>query len=206
MVKAVIFDVDGVLVDSFEANYKYFKDIFERSGYEMVARDAYRDMFHISRDDMIRIIAKNPNKEEMARILKIEKTVIYAIDEMKLTSGSAEVVKQLTKKYRLAIVTGRNEDGAEEYLEHSGLEEYFETVVHYEHYKNPKPHPEPIQIALARLKVMPEEAVYIGDAETDFQSARAAGTKFILHADKKIAGIRFQTSDFRELPSLIKRI
>jgi HAD superfamily hydrolase (TIGR01549 family) len=207
MIKSVIFDVDGVLVDSLDANYKYFKDIFERAGYTMVAKDEYRSMFHISRDDMIKIIAKNSDAQEMARILAIEKEVPYAIEEMKLTEGSAEVVKALSGKYRLAIVTGRNGDGAERYLRHSGLEDYFETVVHYEHYENPKPHPEPIQIALTRLGVTPGEAVYIGDAETDFQAAAAAGTAFILHADnKKIDGVGHQTFDFRDLPGMIERL
>lgn len=206
MIKAVIFDVDGVLVDSFDVNYKYFQNIFERSGYEMVTKDEYRDMFHISRNDMIRLIANNPDPEEMERILKIEKEVPYPIEEMKLTSGSDAIIKEFAKKYRLAIVTGRNERGTEDYLKYSGLGKYFETVVHYEHYENPKPHPEPIRIALSRLNLTPEEAVYIGDAESDFQSATAAGTKFILHADKHIDGVRHQTFNFRELPDLVGQL
>jgi HAD superfamily hydrolase (TIGR01509 family) len=207
MIKAIIFDVDGVLEDSFDEVYEYFKSIFDQSGYTMVTEDEFREMLHIARDDMIRLIAKNPDQDEMARILEIEKDVTYAMDGIKMTDGSEDIVKALARKYRLAIVTGRNERGAEDYLKRSGLEKYFEVVVHYEHYENPKPHPEPILVALKRLNIAPEEAVYIGDTEADFQSATAAGTKFILHADnKKIDGVRHQTFDFRSLPGLIEQL
>lgn len=206
MIKAIIFDVDGVLEDSFNAVYEYFDLIFKRSGYAMVTQDQFLHMRHIARDDMIRLIAKNPSKDEMSRILQIEKEVPYAKDGIKMTEGAEKIVKEFAEKYRLAIVTGRNESGAEDFLNRSGLGKYFETVVHYEHYDNPKPHPEPILIALQRLNIAPQEAVYIGDTEADFQSASAAGTKFILHADKKIQGVRYHTFNFGDLPSLIEQL
>lgn len=207
-IKAVIFDVDGVLVDSFEVNFEYFKNIFETAGYVAPTKEEYRHMFHISMDDLIRLVAKNPDEMEFQRIKNCAKNVKYQIEKMKLTEGSVETIKKLSEKYRLAIVTGRPEDGAEDYLKHSGLEEYFETVVHYGHYNNPKPHPEPLLVALERLGISSEEAIYVGDQKTDLESANAAGIPFILYSefDYGLEGVEMKAEKFVEILDLVEEI
>lgn len=206
-IKAIIFDVDGVLVDSFDASVEYFGDFFEAAGYVAPTREEYRHMFHLSLDDMIRLIAKNPDAQEFQRIREIAGHIKYPIEKMKLTDGSVDVIRTLSKEYRLGIVTGRHEDGAEDYLKHSGLEEYFETVVHYGHYKNPKPHPEPLLIALKRLGVSPEEAIYVGDQKTDLESAKAAGIPFILYSefDYGLEDVEMKAEKFVDILDMIEK-
>ncbi|EKE19657.1 MAG: HAD-superfamily hydrolase, subfamily IA, variant 3 [uncultured bacterium] len=208
MIKAILFDVDGVLVDSFEANHGYFKDIFEESGYVAPTRDEYRHMFHISLDDMIRLVAKNPGEREFQRIREISNGIKYPIEKMKPTEGSVETIKKLSKKYHLGIVTGRHENGTESYLEHSTLKECFKEVVHYGHYENPKPHPEPLLVALEKLGISPGEAVYIGDQKTDLESAEAAGIPFILYSeyDYGLDDIKWKAEKFSDIIGLIEEI
>lgn len=207
-IKAVMFDVDGVLVDSFEANVEYFKNIFETAGYVAPTKEEYRHMFHISLDDLIRLVAKNPDEMEFQRIKSCAKKIKYPIEKMKLTEGSAETIKKLSEKYRLAIVTGRHEEGAEDYLKHSGLEEYFETMVHYGHYDNPKPHPEPLLVALERLGISPGEAIYVGDQKTDLESANAAGIPFILYSefDYGLENVKMKAEKFVDIFDMVEKI
>jgi HAD superfamily hydrolase (TIGR01549 family) len=208
MIKAVIFDIDGVLVDSFDANVKFFSEIFSKAGYVPPTREQYRHMFHISMYDLIRLIAKNPDEKEMARIVKIAKSVQFPVEEMIVTQESSGVIINLARKYKLGIVTGRLQIGVEEYLELSGMREHFDALVHYEHYDNPKPHPEPLLVALEKLEVSADEAVYVGDQITDKQSAEAAGLPFILfsHHDYGLENIRWRADSFEDIPKLIEEI
>ena len=57
---------------------------------------------------------------------------------------------------------------------------YFRTAVAYEDTTRHKPHPEPLLLAANRLKIKPSGTVYIGDAASDMEAAKAAGMKFIL--------------------------
>lgn len=208
MIKAIIFDVDGVLIDSFEANVEYFKNMFEAAGYVAPTPEEYRHMFHLSMDDLIRLIAKNPDNDEFQRIRNIGKKVEYPLEKMGLTFGSEETIKKLSEKYQLGIVTGRHESGVEVYLKHSNLKEYFKTVIHYGHYKNPKPHPEPLLVALGKLGLTPNEAVYVGDQKTDLESAREAGIPFILYSefDYGLSDVKWKAEKFSDIIYLISKI
>ena len=207
MIKAIFFDVDGVLVDSFEANAAWFKEMFETTGYIAPTKEEYRHMFHIALDDMIRLVAK-PDAKEFKRVREISKRIPFPFEKMKLTKGAEETLKKLAKKYKLAIVTGRDEHGVEELLTFYDLKKYFDIVVHYGHYENPKPHPEPLLKALERLEIHPNEAVYVGDQKTDFESAKAAKIPFILHSeyDYKLKGVKLIAKKFTDIPALIGKI
>lgn len=59
MIKAIIFDVDGVLFDSFEANFKFYEDLFNKAGYIPPTRKEYPKLFHLPMMDVIKKICKN---------------------------------------------------------------------------------------------------------------------------------------------------
>jgi pyrophosphatase PpaX len=73
------------------------------------------------------------------------------------------------------VVTSKNRIGAERGLRKAGLTEEIDLIVAADEVTNPKPHPEPIRIALERLEVLPQHAVYIGDSVHDMEAGRAAG-------------------------------
>jgi beta-phosphoglucomutase-like phosphatase (HAD superfamily) len=55
----------------------------------------------------------------------------------------------------------------------------FDTIITFEDYANPKPHPEPLQVALRKLTLKADQAIYIGDSKTDVEAAKAAGMQSI---------------------------
>lgn len=205
-IKAVIFDIDGVLIDSFRSNFKFVKRFLTEAGYKAPTEKQYRKGFHLTLDQVIRVFAGVDDAKEIKRIVRIAFKVYTISEKVKLPEDSVFIIKKLSKSYKLGLVTGRIKLGVDEYLDLSKTRKYFKTAVHFSHYKNSKPHPEPLLIAAKRLKVKPSEAVYIGDALTDIQAAKAAGMKVILFSKKNLKGADYKTNSFKALPGIIKKI
>jgi phosphoglycolate phosphatase-like HAD superfamily hydrolase len=55
MIKVVLFDVDGVLINSFEANLIFYQDLLNFLGFPSMTRDEYQKLFHKTMEDVIRI-------------------------------------------------------------------------------------------------------------------------------------------------------
>lgn len=206
MIKAVIFDIDGVLVNSFNANLKFFQEVFKTAGYSAPTKKHYKKAFHLTTAETIRLFSKTNSEAEFGRIWSIADTVRRPVELFKLPKNSKETIKKLSKKYKLALVTSRIKKGVADYLKFSNTASYFKTIIHFGHYKKPKPNPEPLLIAVKKLKVLSSEALYVGDAATDIQAAKAAGMKIILYSKKKMRGADYTTYSFKKMPSIIERI
>jgi len=203
MIKAIIFDVDGVLLDSLEANLEFFQNLLKLGGYRPPTRDEYVPLFHRTLHDTVQIITGLQDEAEIKRVCDL--IDIADASPPIITKGAAEVVKDLSKKYTLAVVTGRNKAYAYEPPLNT-LEQYFKVTVAYEDTENHKPHPEPLLLAAKQLGVQPNECVYLGDVESDLKAAVAAGMRFILYSSEKVNGTDIGTVDFTQIPELLKQL
>ena len=79
--------------------------------------------------------------------------------------------------FSTGLVTSKNTPGAMRGLRLIGLEEEIELIIGAEDVENPKPHAEPVTLALARLGEPASSALYVGDSIHDMESGRAAGVK-----------------------------
>lgn len=205
MIKAVIFDVDGVLLDSFEANLKFFQDLMIKTGYKPPTREEFPTIFHLSMMDAIRAFTRSTSEEEIKRIWEMGKSreVGYPVNLLTIPEGADEVIETLSKNYLLGIVTSRIRESVYEASQLAKLKRYFQVAVSYEDTINHKPHPEPLLLASKKLSVQPEESVYIGDVENDIKAARAAGMKVIIYSQNSSSNADACTSSFKKLPELI---
>ena len=208
MIKAVIFDIDGVLLDSWEANIKFYQLLLKTSGYTAPSRKQIEGIFHLPMMDAIRVLANESSEEKVRKVWEMGRgrKVRYPIELLKIPEHAGDVVDGLSKIYRLAIVTSRVRSGVEDFFRVSGLKKYFEVVVSYEDYTHAKPDPEPLLMAVERLGVKAEEAVYIGDTATDIEAASAAGMKIILYAQAFLEGADFCVSSFREISGAVGKL
>lgn len=205
MVKAVIFDIDGTLLDSFEANLKFFQDLMARAGYAPLTREQYSRMYHLNMRDVIRTLTAPSSEDEITRIGELGRSreVEYSLELLRMPEHAEETIKALDEKYLLGIATSRLRDNVYEVPELAALRQYFRATVGYEDTLNHKPDPEPLVLAARQLGVEPRESVYVGDAETDVQAARAAGMKIIVYSKNPAAGADAATDSFVQLPELI---
>lgn len=90
--------------------------------------------------------------------------------------GIEDVLSRLkARAARLGIVTSKSRETVNMAFESIPIEHYFDTVIATDDTDNHKPHPQPLQLALRRLDLAPDEAVYIGDSPFDIKAGQAAG-------------------------------
>lgn len=205
MVKAVLFDVDGVLADSFEATYHFFQDLYSSFGYSTQTKEEYAKNFSMTMKDQIRLYT-NAAEEEVEKIWNEGKDRDVDSSLMKVPEHSVDIVEALSREYPLGIVTSKMNVNIFKAPQMKTIEGYFKTAIGYDDVKNHKPHPEPLFLAAKNLGVSPGDCVFIGDMESDFTAGRAAGMKVIMFRNSSVEGADAYATSFLELPTLIKNL
>lgn len=181
MIKAVIFDVDGVMIHSLEGNHKFFTDLMKKFGYEFMKLEEYILHFHLPMKEIIRYSTKLTDEKEIEKIWMAGKyrEVPYPDELLEIPKNLKKIIESLSKKYILGIATSRTLTTFS-ISQLKDLEKYFKAEVLYGDTKNHKPHPEPLILVMNKLQVKPKECVYVGDSETDLMAAHDAGMKCII--------------------------
>jgi len=208
MIKAVIFDIDGVLIDSFEANFKFYQDLISKADHKPPTREKFTSVHHLSMMDLIKIFTKNLPDEEIKQIWKMGQTgkVKYPHELLILPEDLEKTIKTLDKKYLLGIVTNRIEESAGKILKIINLKKYFKAITGYQDTVNHKPHPEPLLLTAKLLGTKPQKCAYIGDVENDVKAGKAAGMKTIIYSKKQFNDADAYTTSFNELPKIIESL
>jgi len=205
MIKAIIFDIDGVLLDSRKANIKFFQNLLDKSGYEVPSDEEVSKVFHMTMWDTIKFLTKEKSEDRIKKAWQLGCKMSYPMELLSIPKHSKGVIKILSKDYKLGIVTGRIKRGVDRFFQFSKLRKYFDVIVSFEDYTKPKPNPESLLVALKRLKMSSDEAVYIGDSESDIKAAKAANMKVIIYP-KRLKGADSVLRNFKNLPSVMERL
>jgi HAD superfamily hydrolase (TIGR01549 family) len=208
MIKAILFDIDGVLLDSFEANLKFFQNLMIKSGYKPPTKKEFNPHFHLSMMDAIKVLSKSTSEEEIKRIWKMgaSREVPYDVSLLKMPECIEDVIKSLSKQFSLGIVTSRQRKSVFEAPTLAKLKKYFKVVISYEDTLNHKPHPDPLILAAKKLGLKNSECVYVGDTENDLKAAKSAGMKIVVFSKVKLNEADVCTYSFKDLPSIIDKL
>ena len=181
--KVVIYDCDGVMLDSIESNYVFYDSIMAHLGRPKLDRNDIksRTVLHTySFTNVMNYFFQNDPQAEQA--MEFAKTIRYRdlVQYMRMEDGFKETLDLIREHVSLAICTNRA-TSMEMIIEDFGLEGYFSCVMTAGKVTFPKPHPEPLLKVLEHYNIEPHEALFIGDAEVDRQSAEGAGIPFIAY-------------------------
>lgn len=187
MVKAVIFDVDGTLLNT--------ERIYMRS-WKMAGKAAG---FDISQDTLLRTRAIN--KAEAKKIFQdalgldfdydaiqkartvISEEIIAASDDL-LLPGVREALDALKAKgFPMAVASSTGHEKTTAHLEHAGLLHYFDAVVGGDMVERGKPNPDIFLKAAELLGVSPKDCMVVGDTPADIRAAVSAGMRRVLIPD-----------------------
>ena len=178
--KAVIYDCDGVMFDSLEANCAFYESVFNYMGISLDRSD--KDIMRVIHTYANRDVLKYffPEKESWEDAVRFAGSIDYRglIKLMKMESGLVETLEQLKGRVHLAVCTNRS-TSMEAVLNGFNLSEYFSFIMTAARSSFPKPHPEPLVRILAHYGLKPEEALFVGDSAVDSQAAAAAGVPFV---------------------------
>jgi HAD superfamily hydrolase (TIGR01509 family) len=200
MLKAILFDVDGVLALSQKANVAFFKNLMTAGGYPGITDEEILDRFHMPMRQVIAELSGLTDEKEIDQIFAMGKDPsLRQSDLLEFPEKLENLLETLHKTYRLGIVTSRVRTGVDEIFDVKAIKHYFDVVVAFEDYQNPKPHPEPLMIALSKLRVEPDEAVYVGDSHSDIDAAVAAGMHSVHLSAHPHDGATVSIADLGEL-------
>lgn len=170
--RAVVFDLDGVLVDSFAVMREAFSIAYaEVVGPGPAPFEEYEQ--HLGRyfPDIMRIMGlplemEGPFVRESYRLA----------GRVTMFDGVPDMLRELSRRgLRMSVATGKSGPRARSLLDNLGVLDLFDHVIGSDEVARPKPAPDIVQRALELMGVTAAEAVMVGDAVADLASARAAG-------------------------------
>ncbi len=172
-IKSILFDLDGVIVDSISAWHSAFNRTLKHFGEESVEREEFIDRYwgREIEENMDRL-GLGKEGAEYCRSQYEEN-----IGDIRIYPGVKELLGSLDK--RLGLVTSTPSTATRKILRHFDLEDYFDTVVSGDDVDKPKPSSQPVLKACDILDVEPENTIFIGDNWSDVRSGRKAGCRVI---------------------------
>ena len=181
MVAAVVFDLDGVILDTEELWDEVREGLARDRGGRWSER-AQADMMGMSSPEWSRymheVVGLSDPPEEINREVVRRMLDRYA-ERLPLIDGAAAAVERVAARWPLGLASSSNRELIERALEVSGLAPYFAATVSSEEVPRGKPAPDVYLEAARRLRVAPERCAAIEDSANGIRSARAAGMRVV---------------------------
>ena len=176
--RTVLFDLDGTLIDSIRLILESYHHTL--AAHQLPARSDEQWLAGLGTPLMVQFRDWCDDVERLQAMVATYREYNLAHHDTMVTPypGVVEMVRRIKQAgLRTGLVTSKNRPGALRGLRLIGLEAEMDLVIGADEVANPKPHPEPIHLALERLREAPERAIYVGDSVHDMRSGRAAGVR-----------------------------
>lgn len=209
MIRAVIFDLGGVLVRTEDALIHAVYDSLDIHNIPKPPRELVIKYVGITDYELV----KNSIPEEYRTQDNIEKCYVTFkeifprdyMKEFKEIEDVSEILENLKERnIKIALATGFKKDVAETILEFYGWSKYFDVIVTHEDFEKPRPDPEIVLAAIEKLHVKNDECLYVDDTFNGFKSGKAAKVKtVIVLSGAQSKEIRIRKNDIKYvLPSV----
>ena len=189
-IRCVIYDCDGVLFDSLEANTKLYNDLCAMVGRGPLRENEMQYVHtHTVFEALHFIFGKENDWEKKALEILKQKQVDLKnyVSYLKMEPHLFQALEKLKEKGILRAINTNRTTSMKYIMERFNLWPYFEMVVTALDVKNPKPHSESIEKIIEAFKLKKEEAIFVGDSDVDQQTAMSSGVRFIAYKNKEIA-------------------
>jgi len=180
---AVIFDCDGVMFDSRQANIHFYNHLLEHFGLPPMKDSDVAVVHMATAQESVRHIFRGTPYVEAAQAYRTRVAYTPFIRYMSMEPGLVELLEFLRPRYGLAVATNRS-NTIDEVLVSHGIKDYFDIVISSLDVRHPKPHPESIQKILSFFDLSPKQVLYVGDSQVDSDTAKAAGVPFVAYKNR----------------------
>jgi len=209
MIKAVIFDIDGVIIESADIKTKAFKRLFEPDYPEKI--DAivghHIENMGISRyvkfkyvyENILKLPLSNQKEKELGQ--KFSNIVLEEVLNVEFVPGACEFLKTNYKNYPLYAASGTPQQELDYIMKKRELAGYFKEI-----YGSPLQKTDIINNILSENNWACDDVVFVGDALSDLKAARQAGVRFIARitpGSNDLMNCKYRIDNLYELKDLI---
>ena len=174
--KALIFDIDGTLVDSMPLHYKAWVLVGDKYGFTF-GKQLFYELAGVPTPQIARVVQDRYRVSTPIQVLSDEKenTYVSLIDQIKPLQPVVNVALAYFGKLPMAAGTGSPRENAIKTLETIDLQDIFDVIVTYEDVENPKPAPDTFLLCAEKLKVKPSDCQVFEDGDPGIEAAFKAG-------------------------------
>ena len=205
MVKAVIFDMDDLMIKSEALHFQAYKKVAEEFGIDFTREDYWR-LWGLDKEMCERFVKEFKLKTSWEEVL-LKKNAVYrsTLHTIQPKKGLFELLKKLKAgQYLIAVASGSQLYEVDAVLNNLGIKHYFDEIISAETVENGKPSPEGFLLAAKRLHVLPEACLVLEDSPRGIQAARAAGMKCFAIPSEGVK--ESQVSDATKILSSLKEV
>ena len=190
--KAILFDLDGVIIDSFEAWHSVINQVRKKYKLKEFSKEEYkRKGWAIPIEVEVARYFKGHDIDKITNECKA--LVAKKISKIKLLPDAKKVLQKIKEKnYKIGLVTNNYTALTSKILQHHKIKEFFNAIITTDDVEKPKPYPDPILKLCKKLNVMPDETIYVGDTKYDYKAGKSAGAFVVglnTHGDLVISNL-----------------
>jgi HAD superfamily hydrolase (TIGR01509 family) len=181
--RAVLWDLDGTLIDSGDYHWRAWRETLRGHGYELTYRE-FLDSFGQKNDRILSTWLGQDTPADRVQRIGDAKEALYRelarAEGVTALPGSLEWVRRLhEERWRQAIASSAPRANVDVMLQLAGIERYIDAVVSAEDVTAGKPDPQVFLIAADRLHVPPDRCIVVEDAVAGIEAAKSAGMRSI---------------------------
>lgn len=176
MVRAVVFDMDGVIVDSEWLHHAIEIETLHDAGLE-ISHDDLIEYTGMPLMDVLDGLKESHGASFDPAVVAERKRARYLdrVGELEPIDGAVDAVRRLDSEYSIALASSSHREAVDAIVDHLDLAAVFETTISFDDVAVGKPHPESFEKAAAGLGVAPEETVVVEDSRNGVDAALAGG-------------------------------
>ena len=189
MTKCVIFDMDGLMIDSERVTCRAYNEVAPKYNFPMSVKFFKDEMIGHNvaymRDLFRRVAGEGfPSEAYIADVYDWVARDFYEVSGIPVKTGLRELLAYIKEQgWKVYVATSSSHDRVKKIIETAGIADYFNGSVCGDEVKRGKPDPETFEVALKKAGVKPEEAYVIEDSELGIEAAHRAGIPAICVPD-----------------------
>ena len=184
MIKAIIFDLDGVLVDTKIIHFEALNMALKKYNFKKISMDDHIKIFDgLPTNEKLKILNKSENlsKNFFFKINKYKQKITSSILKKKIKPKKyiLDIFKYLHKDYKIGVATNAVKSTLEICLKNLGISKYVDFKLSNEDINNPKPNPEIYLRTFIKFGIYPSEALIVEDSHYGREAAISSGAKLL---------------------------
>ena len=200
--KVVIFDCDGVLLDTKKSVRAYYDTLFREVGVPLLTDSQFKDAFMNTVEEAILQFIQNPQQQEKARALQRSFDNTPFLNKIEIAPTTLPFLGFLHQFVKTAVVTNRAYS-MPTITKRWSFDKYFDLIISAMDVSQPKPHPEGLNKVLATFNLSPKEALFVGDSPVDELAAKRAQIPFVAFQNKNLSAV-YHIHELPQLAEILK--